>query len=94
MTVPVIHFHNTLQGFRTRRGMGTSSLEAKPLQHLTEMREEALYDILLDLHKAYDALDHGHCLDILMACDVGNQALHLIIRYWYQIQMEKEMQTF
>ena len=35
---------------------GTATLEAKPFQHLAAMREEVLYVIFLDLHKAYDAL--------------------------------------
>ena len=29
------------------------------------MREEVLYVIFLDLHKAYDALDRSRCLEIL-----------------------------
>ena len=33
--------------------------EAKLLQQLAALREEVLYRILLDLHKAYDALDRS-----------------------------------
>ena len=35
------------------------------------MTEEVLYEIFLDLHKAYDALDRNRCLDILAAYGVG-----------------------
>ena len=45
--------------------MGNASLEAKLLQQLMEMREEVLYEIFLDLHKAYEDLDRGRCLEII-----------------------------
>ena len=38
-------------------GTGTATLEAKLLQKLAALREEVLYVIFLDMHKAYDALD-------------------------------------
>ena len=34
-------------------------------QQLAALREEVLYVIFLDLHKAYDALDRYICLEIL-----------------------------
>ena len=58
----VIQFHDTLHDFHTGRGIGTASLEAKLLQHPMAMREEVLYEIFLDLHKAYGALDCSRCL--------------------------------
>ena len=39
------------------QGTGTASLEAKLLQQITAVREEVLYEVFLDLSKAYDALD-------------------------------------
>ena len=35
------------------------------------LREEVLYMIFLDLHKAYDALDRSRCLKILEGYSVG-----------------------
>ena len=52
-----ITFHDFLNGFRAGRGTGTTTLEAKLLQQLAALREEVLYVIFLELHKAYDALD-------------------------------------
>ena len=46
--------------------MGDASLEAKLLRQLTTMRYKVLYKILLDLHKAYDTLDHWFFLDIIV----------------------------
>ena len=60
-----ITFHEFLHGFRAGRGTGTATLEAKLLCQLAALREEVLYVIFLDLHKAYDALDRSRCLEIL-----------------------------
>ena len=54
-----ITFHNFLHLFRAGRGTGTATLEAKLIQQLAALREEVLYVIFLDLHKAYDALDRS-----------------------------------
>ena len=46
---------------------GTASLETNILKQLMAMRKGVLYWIFLCMHKAYHALDHGRCLDILAA---------------------------
>ena len=43
--------------------------------------------ILLDLHKAYDALDSSRSLDILEGYWVGLRAQRLLRTYWGQITM-------
>ena len=60
-----INFHDFLHGFRAGCGTVTATLESKLLQQLAALREEVLYLIFLDLHKAYDALDRFRCLEIL-----------------------------
>ena len=60
-----ITYHDFLHGFRAGRGTGTATPEAKLLQQLAALREEVLLVILLDLHKAYDALDRSRFLEIL-----------------------------
>ena len=52
-----IRFHEFLHGFWTGHVMGTTDLEAKLLQHLTDIREAVLYDIFLNLNKVYADLD-------------------------------------
>ena len=42
-----IGFHDTLHGLRTGQGMGTTSIETKPLQQLTVRTEAVLYAIFL-----------------------------------------------
>ena len=58
----VIRIHNTLHGFHAERGTGTAYIEANLRQHPMDMREEVLYEIFLDIHKAYVSLDCSRCL--------------------------------
>ena len=73
-----ITYHDFLHGFRAGHGTGTATLKAKLLQQLADMREEVLYMIFLDLHKAYDALDRYRCLEILEGYDVGPQSCRIL----------------
>ena len=51
-----ITFQDSLHIFRAGCGTDTATLEAKLLHQLTALREEVLYMIFLDLHKAYERL--------------------------------------
>ena len=51
------------------------------------MKEEVLYVIFLDLHKAYDALDRSRILEILEGYGVGPQARRLLQKYWEKSTM-------
>ena len=73
-----IQFHDTLYGFCTGRGIGTASLEGNMVQQLMEMREEVLYEIFLDIHKAYDFMYRDQCIDALVAYGVGLWAIRLL----------------
>ena len=66
-----IAFHNFLHLFWAGRRTGTVTLEVKLLQQLAAFREEVLYLIFLDLHKAYYALERSRCLEILEGYGVG-----------------------
>ena len=76
-----IQFHDTLHIFCTGRRMGTDSLKSKLINQLMALREEVLHNIYLDMHKSYDTLYHGRCLDILVAYGVGPLDLRLLWRY-------------
>ena len=82
-----IDFYGVLHGFRTGRGMGTTSLEAKMIQHLVAIREEVLYNILIDVHKDKNTLDRDRCLGILITYGVVTRAIHLLWWYWDRITM-------
>ena len=82
-----IKFHDVLHGFWAFRGTGTATLEAKLLQHLTSMREAVLFEVLLDLQKAYDALYWDRLLDILAVHGVSPRTLRLLWTYWDRMTM-------
>ena len=67
--------------------MGTASLEARLIQQLITTREAVLYEIIMDLHKAYEALDQYRCVEILLAYEVGPRAFNNIRIYWVRISM-------
>ena len=60
-----ITFHDFLHIFWAVQDTGTTTLGAKLIQHVASLREEVLYMIFLDLHKAYYALDSSRSLEIL-----------------------------
>ena len=82
-----ITYHDSLHGFRAGRSMGNSTLEVKLIPQVTDMREEVIHTIFLNLHKACDYLDRSRCLDILEVYGVGTRYLCLLCRYWERLQM-------
>ena len=82
-----ITFHNFLHGVWAGRGTGTTTLEAKLLQQLAALREEVLYVIFLDLHKAYDALERSRCLKILEGYGMGPRTCRILQTYWRRLTM-------
>ena len=51
------------------------------------MRETVLYEIFMDLQKAYDALDWDRCLEILAVYRVGPRELRILRMYWVWLTM-------
>ena len=77
-----IEWHDSIHGFRTGRGTGTAILETKLHMQLAQRGNKPLYQIFLDLSKAYDALDRGRTLEILAAYGVGENVLRLLANFW------------
>ncbi len=73
----VIELHDCLHGRLLRRGTGTAIMEVKLQQQLVWVDQQPLYQIYLDLRKAYDALDWERCLEILAGYGVGPNLLRL-----------------
>ena len=82
-----ISFHDTLHGFRVGRGTRNVTLEAKLLQQLTATRKAVLFEVFLDIQKAYDALDRERSLGLLTAYGVGPRTVQLLRTYWDQLTM-------
>ena len=63
-----IKFHDGLHDGLPGRGMGTAMIKAKLAQILAWRNQCPLYQIYLDLKKAYAAFDREQMLDRLAAC--------------------------
>ena len=61
--------------------MRTITTEAKLIKQLTTIHEAVLYEVFMDLQKAYNALDQDICFVILAACGVGPRELRIIRTY-------------
>jgi hypothetical protein len=83
----VIKLHDCLHGGLPGRGTGTAIMEVKLQQQLAWVDQEPLYQIYLDLRKAYDALDRGRCLEILAGYCVGPNLLRLQKKFWDDAKM-------
>ena len=46
------------------------------------MREAVLFEVFLDLQKAYDALDWGRCLEILTLYGVSPRTVRILRTYF------------
>ena len=56
-------------------------------QQLTTMSKEVLYEVFLDLKKAYNTLERERFLKILVAYGVGPSAEFLIWQFWARLAM-------
>ena len=58
--------HEALHGFRGGRGMGTATLEVNLDQQLAVLAHKPLFQVFLDIQKAYDSLYRGRFLEVLL----------------------------
>jgi hypothetical protein len=82
-----IDFHPCLHGGLPKRGTGMATIEAKLAQQLAWMEQEPLYQVFVDLRKAYVHLDRERCLAIMTGYGVGPKLLRLQTKFWNQVQM-------
>ncbi len=64
-----------------------ATIEAKLAQQLAWMEQKPLYQVFVDLRKAYDHLDHERCLAIMTGYGVGPKLLRLQATFWDQAQL-------
>ncbi len=76
-----IEFHACLHGGLPKRGTGTATIEAKLAQQLAWMGQEPLYQVFVDLRKAYDHIDQERCLAIMTGYGVDPKLLHLQTKF-------------
>ena len=57
-------------------------MEAKLEQQLAGIVHYPLFQVLIDVQKAYGSLDRGRCMEILGGYDLGPKIQRLLQRYW------------
>ena len=77
-----IDFHPAIHGFRHKRGTGTCILEAKLRMQLASYQCLPLYQLYLDLTKAYDCLNRKRTMSLLEAYGVGPCTRSIIEAVW------------
>ena len=77
-----IQFHPAIHGFRSSRGTSTAQLECKLQMQLALVKGQPLFQVFLDLSKAYDSLDRDRTLQVLEAYGVGPNVLHFLSCIW------------
>ena len=83
----VVEFHPCVHGFRKRKGIGTAILEDKLFTTLAMHKKETVYQVFLDLKKAYDSISRARLLKIMQEYGVGPRAMTLLERYWSMQQV-------
>jgi hypothetical protein len=89
-----ITFHNSLHMFHTEHGTGTASLDAKLQMQLSHIRGIPLYQIFLDLSKAYDTMDSGRTLQILSEYGIGERILRVLTNFWDSLMVIARQQGY
>jgi hypothetical protein len=77
-----IKFHDGIHGGLPGRGIGMASIKATVAQSLAWHDQCPLYQIYVDLTKAYNALHREQTLKILVAYEAGPRMLHLRKPFW------------
>ena len=77
-----IVLHNALNGFREGWVMGTATLEDNIAQQLSGLAHKPLFQVVLNVRKAYESLDRGQCLEILRGYVIGPNLPCLLKNYW------------
>ena len=60
-----VTLHDALHWLRAGRVTGTSTLEATLVYQVAWIAHGLLFQVFLDIQKAYDSLNRGHCMEIL-----------------------------
>jgi Reverse transcriptase (RNA-dependent DNA polymerase) len=83
-----------MYGFTSERGTGTAIVEAKLQQEFANIRQEPLFQVYLNLKKAYDTLDRPRALETLKNYGMGTRLRTLLHQYWQQQQIVARQSGF
>ncbi len=66
-----IKLHDSLHGCCNKHGTGTAIIEVKLAQQLSYLELKSFYGVLLNLWKAFDAMDQERCIMLLEGYGAG-----------------------
>ena len=89
-----VMLYDALHGFRAGRCAGIATLEAKLAQQLVGISHKPLFQIFLDVRKAYDSLDRGRCMEILRGYVMVQNTARLISHHWDSLTFVPEAKSF
>lgn len=90
----VVKLHDCIHGFTAHRGTGTAIIEAKLQQELASIRSQPLFQVFLDLKKAYDTLDRPRVLQTCKDYGMGPQLRQVLKSFWDQQQIVARQSGF
>jgi len=79
-----INWNKLIHGFRRDRGTTTSIIELKLAISLSQQLKTPLYNIFLDMKKAYDSVYIWNLIKILEEYEIGQKLRRVIWKYWNQ----------
>ena len=86
--------HSEIHGFREGRGIGKATLESELAQQLEGISHEPLFQVFLDMRKAYDSLERGRCMEILRGYGMGKRMARLIAHHWDNLMFVPKAKRF
>jgi hypothetical protein len=82
LRLEAIVLHDSLHGCLALQGTGTRIIEAKLAQQRAHLEQTPFFGVYINLRKTFNAMDCGHCLEILALHGVGPKMLRLICNFF------------
>ena len=77
-----VKWHKSIHGFRNSKGTGTATLEVKLMASLSEHKGDTIFQVFLDLKKAFDSISRAKLMEIMNFYGVGERLMGIIKQYW------------
>ena len=89
-----IILNDNLHGFREGRGMGTATLESKLARQISGISHKPIFQVFIEVQKAYDSLDRGEYLGVLRKYGMAQNLDRLLNSYWYHQRIVPKTSKF